>query len=252
MRALGISFSPLAGLVAGLALALPGAPAALAHVYVPSAAVGAVYGCANQPVTVAGVEGDKASAILGGQPSALDLISAQQADNVEISAFGEVEQVSQARDATDFLCSWGTLAPVTVREELSNGRAPASDDFLGSSRVYIGATPLDDAWRRVSAKSSAISVGGLVAKRAQESDFDHLARVNSWVNRKIEFVEDQTLYGMSEYWATAAETLRLSKGDCEDFAILKYQILVDSGVDPGSIYLTLVWDAIRRRDVVAP
>ncbi|MDC8754957.1 transglutaminase-like cysteine peptidase [Erythrobacter sp. sf7] len=206
------------------------------------------------PATVTGIGADKASAILGGQPSALELISMQQADilqpagSAELSAFSDVEQAPQALNATNLMCPWGSLAPVTVREELSDGRDPASDDFLGSSRVYIGFTPLDDEWRRVSEKSSARSVRGLVARHAQESDFDHLARVNAWVNRKIEFVEDQTLYGMSEYWATAAETLRLSKGDCEDFAILKYQILVDSGVDPGSIYLTLVWDAIRRRD----
>ncbi len=85
-------------------------------------------------------------------------------------------------------------------------------------------------------------------RQRQETDIDHVAKVNAWVNRNVQFTEDQVLYGRSDFWATAAETLRRKKGDCEDIAILKYQFLANAGFDPAAIHLTLVWDAVRRRD----
>ncbi|MEE4317552.1 MAG: transglutaminase-like cysteine peptidase [Erythrobacter sp.] len=236
-------------------MALIGAGPAPAHAYVPSAAFGAVIGCTSEiapktPAGSAGFEASKGSAILGGRPSALDLISAQQTSDTEGGVSRADEQVQLAGNPQIFLCPWGTLAPVSVPqdEEPRPASTVGSDAFLGSTRVSIGITPLDRAWRRVSSRNLDAPFAGYVAKQAQGSDLEHLERVNAWVNRKIAFVEDKTLYGQADYWATASETLRLLKGDCEDFAILKYQILVDSGIDPDSIFLTLVWDKIRRRD----
>src|SRR3546814_7137241 len=52
-----------------------------------------------------------------------------------------------------------------------------------------------------------------------------LARVNQWVNREIAYIGDDRNYRQRDYWATAEQTIARGKGDCEDFAILKMQML---------------------------
>jgi len=236
----------------GVASLLAGINPAPAHAYFSSAAVGALFGCANQlstplPVGREGLEGAKSSAILGGQPSALDLISAQQGGATATSVSYSSDQAQPAAMTTMLPCPLGAFAPTALIEP-SMTRAQASGEFLGSSRVLIGSTPLDRAWRRVSRKSASVSAITYLGKGRLASDFDHVAKVNAWVNQNVEYAEDQAIYGQSDYWATANETLRRRKGDCEDFAILKYQFLVNAGFDPESIYLTLVWDTVRRRE----
>ena len=222
-----------------------------AHAYFSSATFSAVFGgCTTQAVPVllpspANFESAKSSAILGGQRSALDLISAQQAGEAAPSATYEAEQ--SAALATVLPCPLGAEAKSAAFAPPLT-RTQSSDDFLGSERVFIGSTPLDRSWRRVSRRTPAVSTIADLARERRETDADHLGKVNAWVNRNVEFADDKTLYGRPDYWATAGETLRRMKGDCEDFAILKYQFLVDSGFDPGSLYLTLVWDPVRRRD----
>lgn len=72
--------------------------------------------------------------------------------------------------------------------------------------------------------------------------------VNRWVNRSITYGEDREIWGASDYWATAEETLDLRRGDCEDLAILKYQMLLAMGVNPEDMYLTLARDLARNAD----
>lgn len=221
-----------------------------AHASLSSAAYSAVFGCARQVATdlrvaPTGIESAKSSAILGGQLSALDLISAQQTNEAALSQSFAAEQATVP--TLGIPCPFGAVAELAEFAPLLS-KIPVSDDFLGSERVSIGRTPLDREWRRVSRKAGSVSAVTSLARQGSETDADHLGKVNTWVNRNIEFVEDKALYGRRDYWATAGETLRRMQGDCEDFAILKYQFLVESGFDPGSIYLTLVWDPVRRRD----
>lgn len=67
-----------------------------------------------------------------------------------------------------------------------------------------------------------------------------LERVNHFINRSVSFVSDQQAWGAYDYWATPAQTLRLGKGDCEDFAIAKYFSLVRMGVPSEKLRLTFV------------
>lgn len=189
---------------------------------------------------------NKAAAILGGQQSALALISAQQADAViEVSSHLTVPAAA-AWGSASTLCGlpWSSLPPATDIFDVP--KAP-SDQFLGSARISIGRTPFDNAWARVSRKSS---LGSLQYEfpRLRDVGLNELRRVNFWVNSNIEYAEDIDLYGRRDYWATAAETLRHMKGDCEDYAILKYQILMHMGIHPSDMFLTLTRDRIRKRD----
>jgi predicted transglutaminase-like cysteine proteinase len=62
------------------------------------------------------------------------------------------------------------------------------------------------------------------------SDSEKLEKINSFFNKNIFFVDDITLYGVKDYWATPVEFLSRGAGDCEDFAIAKYFSLKIMGV----------------------
>ncbi|MEO1205826.1 MAG: transglutaminase-like cysteine peptidase [Pseudomonadota bacterium] len=66
-----------------------------------------------------------------------------------------------------------------------------------------------------------------------------LDQINRFVNARIRPQTDAQIYGVSEYW-----TLPTTVGDCEDYALLKRQMLIERGWPPGSLLLTVVRDEI--------
>jgi predicted transglutaminase-like cysteine proteinase len=66
------------------------------------------------------------------------------------------------------------------------------------------------------------------------------AAVNAAVNKDIAFVWDQWNYGIEERFATPAETLREGRGDCEDYAIMKYFLLRYLNVPADNLLLAVV------------
>jgi len=69
---------------------------------------------------------------------------------------------------------------------------------------------------------------------------EKLKRVNDFFNQQIEFVDDDYLWGVSDYWATPLEMLARGAGDCEDYSIAKYFTLRELGVDDKKIRITYV------------
>ncbi|HEX7760993.1 MAG TPA: transglutaminase-like cysteine peptidase [Caulobacteraceae bacterium] len=75
-----------------------------------------------------------------------------------------------------------------------------------------------------------------------------VAAVNVWVNHHVAFATDQSVYGVADHWASLAETLAHGRGDCEDFAIAKMQLLAAAGVPAWDMYLILVRDTAHHVD----
>ena len=69
---------------------------------------------------------------------------------------------------------------------------------------------------------------------------EKLKRVNDFFNEQIEFVDDDYLWGVNDYWATPLEMLARGAGDCEDYSIAKYFTLRELGVDDKKIRITYV------------
>ena len=69
-------------------------------------------------------------------------------------------------------------------------------------------------------------------QRLIELDF-----INRSVNREIEPATDMEIYGQTEYW-----TIPVTKGDCEDYALLKRQRLMARGWPASSLLITVVRD----------
>ena len=72
--------------------------------------------------------------------------------------------------------------------------------------------------------------------------------MNNWVNARIKFTEDRTEYGESDHWTNGADTIRRGRGDCEDYALAKMQLLRAIGFSANDMYLSIVKDLVRRAD----
>lgn len=66
-----------------------------------------------------------------------------------------------------------------------------------------------------------------------------LTRVNNFFNM-LYFVDDKTLWGEDNYWATPVEFIGANGGDCEDYAIAKYFTLLALGIDDQKMRITMV------------
>ena len=67
-----------------------------------------------------------------------------------------------------------------------------------------------------------------------------LDAINQFVNHEIVPATDLEIYGQTEYW-----TLPGTRGDCEDFAIAKYAMLLLGGMEVDKLRLTYVKAKLR-------
>lgn len=65
--------------------------------------------------------------------------------------------------------------------------------------------------------------------------------VNSWVNARIRWRDDRAASGKADRWATPAQALK-GIGDCEDYALLKYESLRALGLDESRLRIVIVQD----------
>ena len=72
---------------------------------------------------------------------------------------------------------------------------------------------------------------------ARPDRLSELDAVNRAVNREIEAATDLEIYGQTEYW-----TIPTTRGDCEDYALLKRKRLIARGWPISSLLLTVVRD----------
>lgn len=201
---------------------------------------------ASGEVRIAPVALSKSAAILGGQPSALELMRQQQAGLAAPTAPAAVpgagliprsggECAMFVRPQSDF---------AGMRPGLGT-RAPGADDFLASRRLAVRKTGFDAQWSRVRRGTVSVGVAGMSGGSPGQAT---IAAVNSWANAKIRYVEDRQLYGQADYWADARSTLRRRAGDCEDIAIAKMALLAGAGVRREDMYLTIARDLARNAD----
>ncbi len=204
--------------------------AALALTPVPAAAQAAA-----MTVGTAFFSAGKTEAILGGQ-SKLAAIMAQQSGQPltpqpagYASAYGA--PVMQAR------------MPV-YRPAIAMDRP----DVFNSVALPIGRTSIERRWRKVANGAIGATSAAYASRLSDRSPIEKLEAVNAYVNARVRFTDDARQYGTGDYWTTAADTLRRGRGDCEDYAIAKLQLLRRAGFADKDLYLVILRDALRRAD----
>lgn len=132
----------------------------------------------------------------------------------------------------------------------ANPASPAPHVF-GSRALPIARTPLDGKWQAVRQgriPANDASLNALIAKSRAASRQQQVAAVNSWVNSHIAYKADEANYGQPDRWTAAAQTLHSGRGDCEDYAIAKYQILRELGIAEQDLFLVIGRDRAMRAD----
>jgi predicted transglutaminase-like cysteine proteinase len=119
---------------------------------------------------------------------------------------------------------------------------------FNSVALPIARTSLDRRWRKVTGGPVGASSAAYASGLAGRSAIEKLESVNRYVNARVSFVDDIRQYGVADYWTSAAETLRRGRGDCEDYAIAKLQLLRRAGFAEKDLYLVILRDALRRAD----
>jgi predicted transglutaminase-like cysteine proteinase len=209
----------------------------------------------------------KSSAILGGAPSRLAMIAAQQsggsAPMAPISSPAPLritEATAQPKISTITLAAKDPSAtvgnPYLQRAVLTQPASYSAErtivtrapDLFGSKAIRIGSTRLDSKWRSVSHAASGPQTITRVAYSGRTDRGEQLRQVNAAVNHALTFSEDSQTYGQADHWANAQESLRRGRCDCEDYAIAKMQILRAAGVPSRDLMLVIVRDLVRRQD----
>ena len=72
---------------------------------------------------------------------------------------------------------------------------------------------------------------------AADKRMAELDEVNRMINKLIEPASDLELYGETERW-----TIPTTKGDCEDYALLKRKVLMERGWPASALLMTVVRD----------
>jgi predicted transglutaminase-like cysteine proteinase len=194
------------------------------------------------PAALSSVSLSKSEAILGGARSALAEIMAKQ-QGITLPAAAPVQPAARTAPLR-INAVFRTSSELSIAPAVRSGRP----DLFGSIALAVGQTPLDARWNSV----QRARVGGSYAAWARSlRGFDAVERadfVNRFVNNRVTFVDDSRQYGRADVWTSASETLRRRRGDCEDFAIAKMQLLRAAGISDRDLYLVIVKDLVRRAD----
>ncbi len=73
-----------------------------------------------------------------------------------------------------------------------------------------------------------------------QSDLSKVMVINAYVNRVVAYGTDAEVFGMEDYWATPLESVGGGRGDCEDFAIAKYVLLKQLGINDQNLRIQYV------------
>ena len=177
----------------------------------------------------------KTEAILGGAPSALAAITAQQ---------GGRPAYAPAAATTGPGAHFRPAIANYVREPVSSDRP----NVFNSVALSIGRSPLDMRWNKVSGAGVGGSAAAYASSLRGEGIVAKLEAVNSYVNARVRFIDDRVQFGVADRWMPASETLARGRGDCEDFALAKRAMLRAAGVPDKDLYLVVLKDVSRRAD----
>lgn len=184
----------------------------------------------------------KRSALLGG-PSHMERLLLEQGAPVRTASLAGFVPAPAAGAA--YVPAQPSFTEARSTDAASPNGAP---NVFGSTALAVESTPLDGQWRRANAAPARHLVGFTAEFEPAAGREAMLRQVNDWVNSRITFTDDFRISGEADRWAGAAETLRRGRGDCEDYALAKMQLLEALGFDPERMYLVVARDLQRRAD----
>ncbi len=129
-------------------------------------------------------------------------------------------------------------------------RLPFASGLLLASLVLLGSslaeTDLDQTQSLAqqqygsAAAQTVLAWRQLIHETHGASDLVMLNQVNTFFNRRMQFLPDMVVWGKEDYWATPLEFMGRGAGDCEDFSIAKYMTLQLMGMNKDKLRMIYV------------
>jgi predicted transglutaminase-like cysteine proteinase len=91
----------------------------------------------------------------------------------------------------------------------------------------------------------------IVAEGAHHTGRVRVGRINRAVNLAIRPSSDEEQWGVEDRWSTPFETLQSRRGDCEDFAIVKYVALLEAGLPRDDVKMVILRNLFPYEDHAA-
>src|SRR5436190_8055179 len=89
------------------------------------------------------------------------------------------------------------------------------------------------------------------AKGAGQTGRARVGLINRAADLAISPISDQVQWGAADHWSDPLETLRSSRGDCEDYAIVKYAALLDAGIPKNDVKIVILKNLFPNEDHAA-
>jgi predicted transglutaminase-like cysteine proteinase len=126
----------------------------------------------------------------------------------------------------------------TVLEKWSRAKAEIAREFEAVDRCRASGACPADVQRLIDLTAEGAGRGG----RAR------VGLINRTVNRAISPVSDEAQWGVPDYWSAPFETLRSGRGDCEDYAIVKYLALLEAGISKDDVKIVILKNVFPNED----
>jgi predicted transglutaminase-like cysteine proteinase len=75
--------------------------------------------------------------------------------------------------------------------------------------------------------------------------------INRAVDLAITPTSDEAQWGVADHWSPPFETLQTHRGDCEDYAIVKYVALLQAGLSHNDVKIVILRNLLPKEDHAA-
>ena len=84
----------------------------------------------------------------------------------------------------------------------------------------------------------------IVAEGGDRTGRARVGLINRAVDLAITPTSDEVQWGVDDHWSSPFETMRTRRGDCEDYAIVKYVALREAGLPSGDVKIVILRNPI--------
>jgi len=91
----------------------------------------------------------------------------------------------------------------------------------------------------------------IVSEGAGRSGLAHVGLINRAVDLAITPTSDEVQWGVADHWSPPFETLQTHRGDCEDYAIVKYVALLQAGLSRDDVKIVILRNLLPKEDHAA-
>jgi predicted transglutaminase-like cysteine proteinase len=188
--------------------------------------------------------------VLHRQPADLSgLIASDDSNEVELVSFTEDHANaarSEPRSASGFNREQAPLFGLetepldkgTVVEKWNHAKAEIAQELSAIDLCRVNGDCPADAQKLIA----------LSAEGAARSGRAKVGLINRAVDVAISPVSDETQWGVPDRWSSPFETLRSGRGDCEDYAIVKYLALLQAGISADDVKIVIVKNLFPTED----